>query len=117
MDHGDFSGSMPLKDSGWCVLRASTDAGRYPVLDNYVYATTSPIYVTVGGPPPHSPEDARYFAAWIDRMAETTAAYPDWNNAAEKHGVLEGSHRRAPCSWDCNEACRRTFEPPAEAVP
>ena len=55
IDHGDFSGSIALKDSGWCVARASTDAGRYPVLDNYVYATTSPIYVTIGGAKPRSP--------------------------------------------------------------
>jgi TolB protein len=58
-------------------------------LDTYVYATTSPIYVSVAGRRPRSPEDARYFAAWIDRMTETTAAYPDWNSAAEKSGVLE----------------------------
>ena len=89
VDHGEFSGSVALKDSGWCVARASTDAGRYPVLDTYVYATTSPIYVTIAGAKPRSSGDARYFAAWMDRMTETTAAYPDWNNAAEKRGVLQ----------------------------
>jgi TolB protein len=89
IDHGEFSGSIPVKDSGWCIVRASTDAGRYPVLDTYVYATTSPIYVTVAGRSPRSPDDARYFSAWVDRMIETTAAYPDWNNPAEKGMVLE----------------------------
>jgi Tol biopolymer transport system component len=89
VDHGEFSGSIALNNSGWCVARASTDAGRYPVLDTYVYATTSPIYVTVAGRKPRSPDDARYFAAWVDRMAETTSAYPDWNSAAEKQKVLE----------------------------
>jgi hypothetical protein len=89
VDHGDFSGSIALEHSGWCVARASTDAGRYPVLDTYVYATTSPIYVTVAHAKPRSPDDARYFAAWMDRMTESTAAYPDWNNAAEKRSVLE----------------------------
>jgi hypothetical protein len=89
VDHGDFSGSIALKDSGWCVARASTDAGRYPVLDTYVYATTSPIYVTIAGARPRSAVDARYFAAWLDRMTETTTAYPDWNNAGEKRSVLE----------------------------
>ncbi|MEA3196741.1 MAG: TolB protein [Gammaproteobacteria bacterium] len=89
VDHGEFSGNIPLDDSGWCIARASTDAGRYPVLDTYVYATTSPIYVTVAGRKPRSPEDARYFAAWVDRMTESTAAYPDWNSAAEKRQVLD----------------------------
>jgi hypothetical protein len=89
VDHGEFSGSIALKDSGWCVARASTEAGRYPVLDTYVYATTSPVYVTIAGAKPRSPGDAQYFAAWVDRMTETTSAYPDWNNAAEKHTVLQ----------------------------
>jgi len=89
VDHGEFTGSIALDDSGWCVVRASTDTGRYPVLDTYVYATTSPIYVTIAGRKPRSPDDARYFAAWVDRMTETTSAYPDWNNAAEKESVLQ----------------------------
>ena len=27
--------------------------------------------------------------AWIDHLIATTTAYPDWNSAAEKAGVLE----------------------------
>jgi hypothetical protein len=89
IDHGEFSGSIDLAASGWCLARASTDQSRYPVLDNYVYATTSPIYVTIAGRSPRSPEDARYFAAWIDRVTEATSVYPDWNSPGEKQGVLE----------------------------
>ena len=88
-DHADIEGTVPVEATGWCVLRASTDTAREQVLDNYVYATTSPIYFTVAGKPAHSPEDAAYFAAWTDRMAEAVAAYPDWNNPAEKRAVLE----------------------------
>jgi TolB protein len=84
----DLTGTIPLKESGWCVLRASSDKAEYPVLDNYVYATTSPIYVTVGGKKPRSPEDAKYFVAWIERMMDTTSHYPDWNSAAEKEYVM-----------------------------
>jgi hypothetical protein len=82
------SGTVPLKESGWCVLRASSDKAEYPVLDNYVYATTSPIYVTIGGKKPNSPEDAKYFVAWIARVMEETGRYPDWNSAAEKEYVM-----------------------------
>jgi TolB protein len=84
----DASGAIPALESGWCLLRASSDAAEYPVLDNYVYATTSPIYVSVGGKKPRSPEDAKYFVAWIDRVADATAAYPDWNSPDEKKYVL-----------------------------
>jgi hypothetical protein len=84
-----FEGNLPLTTSGWCVLRASTEGARHPVMDNYVYATTSPIYFTVGGKRAHSPADAQYFAAWIDRVAETTQAYPDWNNESDKRHVMQ----------------------------
>lgn len=83
------SGTLPIGQSGWCLMRAFTAQAEYPVLDNFVYATTSPIYVSVNGEKPRSPEDARYFEAWIDHLTETTAAYPDWNSPQEKAGVLQ----------------------------
>jgi len=88
-DRADVEGTVALGSTGWCVLRASTDTAREQVMDNYVYATTSPIYVSVAGKPPRSPQDAAYFAAWTDRLAEAAAGYPDWNNPGEKRGVLE----------------------------
>ncbi len=71
------------------MLRAYSDKAEYPVLDNYVYATTSPIYVVIGGKPPRSSEDAAHFAAGIDRITEATSRYPDWNSPAEKEAVLK----------------------------
>jgi len=58
------------------------------VLDNFVYATTSPVYVTVRGEKARSPEDAAFFRAWIEHLRKVTAAYPDWNSEAEKSAVL-----------------------------
>ncbi len=86
---GDFHGTVPLRQSGWCLLRAQTHGARYPVLDNYVFATTSPVYVTIAGQRPRSSADAEYFLAWIERMRTTTNAYPDWNDASEKTHVLQ----------------------------
>ena len=83
------TGTLPLGASGWCLLRAFTAAAKYPVLDNFVYATTSPVYVSVAGRAPRSPQDARYFIAWIEHLAQATAAYPDWNSPQEKRTVLE----------------------------
>jgi Tol biopolymer transport system component len=84
----DIAGNVPLNQSGWCALRATSDKGEYPILDTYVNATTSPVYVTIAGQRPRSSEDAKYFIAWIDRVTESTDAYPDWNSAAEKAAVL-----------------------------
>ncbi len=85
----DVKGSVVLERSGWCLLRAFTARAEYPVLDNFVYATTSPVYVTIRGQGPRSPQDAHFFVAWIDHLRKTTEAYPDWNSAAEKAGVLK----------------------------
>ncbi len=84
----DVSGTVPVKDSGWCLLRASSDKAEYPVLDNYPYATTSPVYVNVGGLKPKSLLDSAYFEAWIDRVTESVNRFPDWNSVDEKAGVL-----------------------------
>jgi TolB protein len=81
-------GTLPVGVSGWCVLRALSRDAEYPILDNFVYATTSPVYVTVGGARPRSGEDARFFEAWIDHLIATTRAYPDWNSPDEKAAVL-----------------------------
>jgi TolB protein len=87
-DTADVKGTIPISESGWCLLRTYSDKAVYPVLDNYAYATTSPVYVTVAGAKPRSPEDAKYFAAWIARTMEISGAYPDWNALQEKELVM-----------------------------
>jgi Tol biopolymer transport system component len=88
-DSSDATGTIPISESGWCVLRAWSETAEYPVMDNYTYATTSPIYVTVARKRPYSKEDAQYFMAWIDRTIEITDKYPDWNSAQEKRLVMK----------------------------
>ncbi len=84
----DLRGTLDLRQSGWCVLRADSAGTAYPVLDNYLYGTTSPVYVHIANAPVKSPEDARYFVAWIDRTYEATSAYPDWRSAEQRAAVL-----------------------------
>jgi hypothetical protein len=88
-ESADAEETIPISQSGWCVLRASSDKPEHPVLDDYVYATTSPIYVTVQGSATESAADAAYFTAWIDRLVAATKANHDWNNEAEKQSVLK----------------------------
>jgi TolB protein len=81
--------TISISQSGWCVLRASSDKPEHPVLDDYVYATTSPIYVKVAGSAPKPTDDAEYFIGWIDRLIETAKANKNWNTAAERVSVLK----------------------------
>ncbi|TFH67098.1 MAG: hypothetical protein E4G90_00115, partial [Gemmatimonadales bacterium] len=52
--------SLPVEESSWYVVRAYADHPREPILDLYPFASTSPLYVTVGGRPIRSREDAMY---------------------------------------------------------
>jgi TolB protein len=88
-ESADINGSLPLQESGWCVLRAWSEKAEYPVMDNYSYATTSPVYVTIAGKRAYSKKDAEYFEGWINRTIEVTSQYPDWNSPAEKELVLK----------------------------
>jgi hypothetical protein len=79
---------VPIDRSGWLVLRAYASRSRHPILDLYPFGTTSPVYLQVGGAPARSPEDARYFLEWIDRVAASAAANTDYNTPAEKAAIL-----------------------------
>jgi WD40 repeat protein len=84
----DVEDTVTISQSGWCLLRASSDQPEHPVLDDYVYATTSPIYVGVEGSAPKPTGDAAFFTAWIDRLVEAANANRNWNTASEKASVL-----------------------------
>jgi TolB protein len=88
-ESADVEGAIPLSQSGWCLLRAWSDKAEDPVLDEYPYATTSPIYVTVAGSAAKPTEDAAYFIAWIDRMIQDANSNHDWNTEAEKISTLK----------------------------
>ncbi len=80
---------IEVESSGWYLLRAWNSRATHPVLDTLPFATTSPIYVTVGGEPVRSAEDAAYFLAWIERLTQAADAHAGYNSAEEKAAVLE----------------------------
>jgi TolB protein len=88
-DGGEAHGEVAIEKSGWCLVRASSDKSEYPILDNYVYGTTSPIYVTVDGKKPASREDAEYFVTWMDRTMAMASKYAYWNSDREKEMALK----------------------------
>lgn len=88
-ESADADGTIPISQSGWCLLRTFSDKAEHPVLDDYIYATTSPIYVDVAGSPLRAQDDAAFFVTWIDRLAEACRANHDWNTEEEKRTVLE----------------------------
>jgi hypothetical protein len=88
-ESADAEGTLPITESGWCLLRASSDKAHYPILDLYPYATTSPIYVNVAGSKPQAKDDAAYFIAWVDQLIAAAESNKDWNTNSEKATVLD----------------------------
>lgn len=84
-----FSGEIGIPESGWLVLRASSRRPHAEIFDLYPYATTSPIYINIGGEGRQSAADAEYFLAWIARVREAAVAHDSYNSADEKQKVLQ----------------------------
>ncbi len=85
----DVDGTIVADASGWLVLRAWNDHANPHVQDIYPYATTSPVYLTVGGAATKSPVDAKFFVRWLDRTLESASARTDYNSEHEKADTLE----------------------------
>ena len=85
----DVSGQLELRESGWVVLRAWNDGADPLIFDIYPYATTSPVYVSVGGAPTNSPADAKYFVHWLDRAIAAAEGRTDYNDDRERQATLD----------------------------
>ena len=88
-DHKSAAGTVavPIESSSWVVVRAWSGHSQAPVLDNYPYATTSPVYVTVAGRAQRSSADAQYFLQWLARLADAAEENQGYNTAGEKAHV------------------------------
>jgi dipeptidyl aminopeptidase/acylaminoacyl peptidase len=73
--------------SGWLAVRVRAAYARHPLRRPYPFAATMPLWVTVGGRPVRSREDAQYFIQWIDRTLQQALALPAWNNESERESV------------------------------
>jgi hypothetical protein len=84
----DFTIPVTIDRSGWYTLRAWSEKPAEPILDIYPFASTSPIYVTVGGAAVRSPGDADYFLKWLDRVEQSASAHSGYNTEEERRKVL-----------------------------
>jgi Tol biopolymer transport system component len=87
--------NIPLQVAGsaWFTVRAFARQSRHPVLDLYPFATTSPIYVTVGGQPIRSRDDAMYFVQWISQLTQQAQRHMGWNSETELQQVVADLRR------------------------
>jgi Tol biopolymer transport system component len=85
----ELRASVPVKKSGWIAARVTGPERLHLLMDSYVYAHTSPIYLTKGNESPSSPADARYFLKWIDRVLVLLQESEAFDTKAQKEEVIE----------------------------
>jgi TolB protein len=85
----DFKKSIRPASSGWYHLRAEGNpADRFPLDTPYAQAFTNPVWIVVDGQPIRHRAAAQYAIAWIDKLQEMAAAFPDWRSQREKDHVF-----------------------------
>ena len=85
----DASGALQVDSGGWLLLRAWNDGADPQVLDLYPYATTSPVYLKLPGGQPPAPQDAAYFAAWLERVIAEAESRTDYRNRQERQATTD----------------------------
>lgn len=60
--------TLAVSGSGWLAARVTGAGNQHLLMDTYVYAHTSPVYLSNASAPPHSKDDALHFRDWIDEM-------------------------------------------------
>ncbi len=66
--HLTINKSFDVNKSGWLAARVTGAGIQHLLMDSYLYAHTSPIYLSRAGEPPSSKGDAIHFRDWIDEV-------------------------------------------------
>jgi hypothetical protein len=83
------SSSVTIDRSSWIAARVTGPFHRMVLNDSGAFAHTSPVYVQLGDEAIRSPQDARFWIDWIDRLIERTGQRGHFSTPARKQEVLE----------------------------
>lgn len=97
----DIDGRLRVDRRGWLLLRAWNDEADPLIFDQYPYATTGPIYISMGDDRQRSQKDADYFIAWIDRVRKYASEHEDYNDDAERAIILANLDRAQAVFEEC----------------
>jgi hypothetical protein len=80
---------VTMEGSGWIGLQVRAKPKRDPIRRPFPFAATMPVWVSVGGKPVRSREDAGHFLGLIDRTLERSMTVGPWNNQQERNETRE----------------------------
>lgn len=90
--------TLGVSGSSWLAARVTGPGFQHLLMDTYVYAHTSPVYLSDASAPPTSKQDAIHFRDWIDEVlpaieqadcSKRTFIAPCFDTPAEKEEVLK----------------------------
>ena len=82
-----FTTTADVDGSGWFGVQTRAQYGRTPVRRPFPFAATMPVWVSVGGKPVRSPEDAEFFVQWMDKSLARAMEQQAWNNEQEREAT------------------------------
>ena len=78
---------ITIEGSGWFAVRTRAKYARHPIRRPFPFAATMPVWVSVGGQPVRSAEDAQYFIDRLDKVLDQAMTTGPWNTEAEKQDI------------------------------
>jgi hypothetical protein len=80
---------IPLNGSAWIAARAVGPWSRLILNDIQAFAHSSPVYVKFGGKLFESPDDARFYVDWIERLITQTINKGRFTSPEHKQEVVD----------------------------
>jgi TolB protein len=84
-----WSGRVSVPQSSWIAVEAEGDSSPF-VTDSYLFAHSTPVWVTVGEKPVLVEEDRAYLERYLDRLIEIARGDTSWKNEEEREVTLRG---------------------------
>jgi hypothetical protein len=84
-----WSGDVALGESSWVAIHA--EGGPSPfITDTYLFAHSTPVWVTVSGRPVVVEEDRAYLERYVEALIELVRSEAGFRNENERKITLEG---------------------------
>ncbi len=80
--------NIDMRESAWIASRVFGENNGWLPVGGYLFAHTSPVYITIGGKPVLKRESAEYFVRWIDDLLDIVRRR-DWPSKADSVTAAE----------------------------
>jgi len=92
-EHGarelSWSGSIPIEESAWIAVQAEGESSPW-VTDSYLFAHSTPVYVSVGGQRVVVEKDRAYLERYVEALADYARTKAAWDDDAERELTVKG---------------------------